>query len=86
MAIIIKSISLNQDKDADVIEYLSTKTNVSRYIISLIRDDINQTERIDDKIKRIIEDALKDVQVVSNSKHNEKKEKITCAIRGFLEE
>lgn len=36
------TIQLNKDNDSDVIEFLSTKKNRQRYIINLIRKDMNE--------------------------------------------
>ena len=35
---------LNRKKDADIIEYLSTKNNVNGYLKSLIRNDMKEKE------------------------------------------
>ena len=76
-----RSISMHTEKDRDVIEHLAQVPNVSKYIISLIRDDIQQKENIDDKIKRLINDALKNYGGIAK---NQDEEKIINAIKGLF--
>lgn len=63
----IETFSFHIEKDADVIEHIqklkSERKNASKYVAELIRKDLNTDENIEDKIKRLINEALKDKSI-----------------------
>lgn len=64
MASKIETFSFSVEKDQDVIQHISKlkemRQNASKYIVELIRRDIGKEENIEQKIRRLINEALKD--------------------------
>lgn len=66
----VKGFSYHVEKDKDVIDYIKTKPNGSRYIKDLIRKDMSK-DSIEEIVKKEIEKYLKgkniaDKKVVAN--------------------
>ncbi|ERI95242.1 hypothetical protein HMPREF1982_00383 [Clostridiales bacterium oral taxon 876 str. F0540] len=63
------SISFSE-KHLHIYNYLKTKDNISSYLCTLVEDDINNGQDrldLDNKIRKIINDVLKDKQIIGSS-------------------
>lgn len=73
---IVRTFSLNKIKDVDIIDHLNNLPNASKYIVSLIRADIQNgkdKENIEAKIKKLINEALSQRNLTTMKKGNEQK-------------